>query len=142
MQKSSKKAADTQVGGVHYKGMEYQPFHLSLDVKGSAGFVKAAKYLTRDKGDRLENLRKAYHCIKLEQEWRLERGLLRTSAVAYHRERLYQHYHIEEDLTKFAAQFKNGSVYRAILRSIWQKDFSKAKEQLTKFVRYGRWEEI
>ena len=136
------KAKDTQVGGDHYKGLEYQPFHLALDCSGSPAFIKAAKYLTREKNDRKENLRKAYHCIQLEQEYRETDGI--NIAVSEHVKRVRAHIRESrlEHVQKFCKQFKNGHIYETILMCIIDRNYSKAKENLTKFVRYGRWEEI
>lgn len=61
-------ALETQVGGSHYVSMKMQPIELAYALNASPAFCKLAKYLTRDKGDKLTNLQKALHCIKLEQE--------------------------------------------------------------------------
>ena len=61
-------ALTTQEDGNHYKVMKMQPIELTYRLNGTPCFCKLAKYLTRDKGDKLTNLRKAKHCIQLEQE--------------------------------------------------------------------------
>jgi hypothetical protein len=61
-------ALDSQVSGNHYKVMKMQPIELAYRLHGSPCFCKLAKYLTRDKGDKLTNLKKAKHCIQLEAE--------------------------------------------------------------------------
>ena len=43
-----------------------QPVELAYRLHGSPCFCKLAKYLTRDKEDKLKNLKKAKHCIQLE----------------------------------------------------------------------------
>ena len=61
-------ALDVQISGNHYKVMKIQPIELAYRLHGSPCFCKLAKYLTRDKGDKLKNLKKAKHCIELEAE--------------------------------------------------------------------------
>ena len=58
----------TQVAGTHYTSMKMQPVELAYKLYATPCFCKLAKYLTRDKGDKLENLKKALHCIRLEQD--------------------------------------------------------------------------
>ncbi|MGL5327292.1 MAG: hypothetical protein ACRC91_21755 [Aeromonas sp.] len=131
-------AINNQIGGDHYKGMEYQPYPLAMDLAATPGFCKVAKYLTRKKGDRLENLKKAYHVIELEQEWIANNkhnpnngweatGLDDTN---------------KELIRKFSKQFVHSEVYETILTCMLTDKFSKAKENLTKFVKYRRWEYV
>lgn len=61
-------ALNTQVDGDHYKKQKIQPIELAYLVGGTPCFTKLAKYATRDKGDRLINLDKAIHCIRIEHE--------------------------------------------------------------------------
>lgn len=63
-----KSALETQQGGNHYKTMKLQPVELGYKIGATPCFVKLAKYLTRNKNDKKENLEKAFHCICLEQE--------------------------------------------------------------------------
>ena len=63
-----KSALETQQGGNHYKTMKLQPVELGYKIGATPCFVKLAKYLTRNKNDKKENLEKAYHCICLEEE--------------------------------------------------------------------------
>lgn len=58
----------TQVAGTHYTSMKMQPVELAYKLYATPCFCKLAKYLTRNKGDKLENLKKALHCIRLEQD--------------------------------------------------------------------------
>lgn len=58
----------SQQDGDHYLKMRLQPVQLAYKLYGTPCFCKLAKYLTRDKGDKLTNLKKALHCIKLEQD--------------------------------------------------------------------------
>ena len=61
-------ALDKQVGGNHYKDQKLQPIELAYMLGGTPCFCKVAKYCTRNKGDAYENIRKAIHCVELEQE--------------------------------------------------------------------------
>lgn len=65
-----------QVDGNHYTNMKMQPVELAYKLYGTPCFCKLAKYLTRDKGDKLTNLKKALHCIQLEKD-------LTQYAIAY-----------------------------------------------------------
>lgn len=61
-------ALEEQVDGSHYVNMKMQPVELTYALNASPCFCKLAKYLTREKGDKLTNLQKALHCIRLEEE--------------------------------------------------------------------------
>ena len=63
-----KSALETQQGGNHYKTMKLQPVELGYKVGATPCFVKLAKYLTRNKNDKKENLEKAFHCICIEED--------------------------------------------------------------------------
>lgn len=65
---TNKSALDTQIDGNHYKDQKMQPLELAYKVNGSPCFTKLAKYASRRKVDRLGDLKKAIHCIQLEQE--------------------------------------------------------------------------
>lgn len=64
----TKSALNSQVDGDHYKKQKMQPLELAYRVNGSPCFTKLAKYASRRKVDRLGDLKKAIHCIQLEQE--------------------------------------------------------------------------
>lgn len=57
-----------QVDGNHYTNMKMQPVELAYKLYATPCFCKLAKYLTRDKGDKLTNLKKALHCVQLEKD--------------------------------------------------------------------------
>jgi hypothetical protein len=57
-----------QIDGQHYTAMKMQPIELAYRLYGTPCFCKLAKYLTRDKGDKLVNLNKAKHCVQLEMD--------------------------------------------------------------------------
>lgn len=61
-------ALQQQIAGDHYTKMRMQPIELAYYLHASPCFCKLAKYLTRDKGNRLEDLKKALHVIRLEKE--------------------------------------------------------------------------
>ena len=61
-------ALDMQVDGSHYKRLKIQPLELAYLIGATPCFTKLAKYTTRDKGDRIINLDKAIHCIRIEHE--------------------------------------------------------------------------
>ena len=66
-------ARDRQVGGNHYKEQGIQPLEITFANFGYAGlqaavYTKVNKYLIRDKGDHLENLEKAAHCLAIQIE--------------------------------------------------------------------------
>ena len=61
-------AFDTQVGGDHYVQMGIQPLEQTFLNYGLIGleaavYTKINKYMTRNKGDHVENLEKARHCL-------------------------------------------------------------------------------
>jgi hypothetical protein len=59
---------NVQVDGDHYNKMKMQTIKLVYKLNASPCFCKLAKYLTREKGDKLINLNKARHCIELERD--------------------------------------------------------------------------
>lgn len=61
-------ALTTQIDGNHYKVLKIQPLEFAYRVNGSPCFLKLAKYASRHKLDRGGDLRKAIHCIQLEEE--------------------------------------------------------------------------
>ena len=65
---------DEQVGGTHYTELGIQPLELTYENFGyygvrSALYTKVNKYLTRNKGNHIEDLEKAKHCIELQIEF-------------------------------------------------------------------------
>ena len=69
-QEKQESALDTQVGGDHYKNQGVQPFEATLANYGYKGleaavYNKVNKYIPREKGDKVENLEKAKHCIEI-----------------------------------------------------------------------------
>ena len=66
-------ALDSQVGGDHYKFQALQPFEITYANFGYEGirasvYTKVNKYLTREKGDHRENVKKAIHCLQVQLE--------------------------------------------------------------------------
>lgn len=68
-------ATETQIGGSHYKALGAdQPIELcyrryGYDPTRVVLCTKVDKYLTRAKGDPLENMQKAKHCIEMMIEF-------------------------------------------------------------------------
>jgi hypothetical protein len=65
---------DTQVGGSHYTDQGIQPLEVTYENFGYYGvraslYTKVNKYLTRNKGNHLQDLEKAKHCIELQIEF-------------------------------------------------------------------------
>lgn len=59
-----------QVDGTHYLNMGIQPLEVTFLNFGYAGLkasvhTKVIKYITRDKGDEVVNLKKAIHCLEI-----------------------------------------------------------------------------
>ena len=74
---AEKKPLDTQIGGNHYKGQALQPLQATYMKWGYEGlqaavYCKVDKYLTRTKGDHIENLEKAKHCIEIQIQFAKE----------------------------------------------------------------------
>ncbi|QEG09177.1 hypothetical protein CPT_Phriendly_025 [Vibrio phage Phriendly] len=62
-------ALKEQVGGDHYKRLQYQPHTFAMDLRAAGGVMKVAKYLSRNKLDRTEDLMKARHVMCLDEDW-------------------------------------------------------------------------
>jgi len=67
-------ATDKQVGGTHYKEQGLEPVEVTYENFGYYGvraalYTKVNKYLTRNKGNHIEDLEKAKHCIELQIEF-------------------------------------------------------------------------
>lgn len=124
---------NVQVGGDHYKKLEIQPIEFIQKnyLKFCEGNV--VKYLVRNKGNRLEDLEKAYHYICLSENRFLKD--LTTDAV---REFLRNSYLKDP----FFKQFKNGRTYALVLAYTAAHDTSKAKELLRKFINKGQYSEV
>ena len=59
-----------QVGGTHYEDQGIQPLEITYRNFGYAGvkatvYTKVNKYLTRNKGNELEDIHKAIHCLEM-----------------------------------------------------------------------------
>jgi len=70
-------ARETQVGGKHYAKHRIQPWDIAIEYNLSYIEGSALKYLLRRKGSRLEDLKKARHCLDRLIELEEERGVLR-----------------------------------------------------------------
>lgn len=126
-------ATNSQVDGDHYKVMGVQPIELAYYLGASPCFCKLAKYLTRDKGDRLVNLRKALHCIELEEEL-----LGFTNPYAPEPEELTS---LEEKKRNSLAwywikKFSPNKTVERILNSMYERDHGAAKLQVSLMIKH------
>lgn len=65
---------DKQVGGSHYTDQGIQPLEVTYENFGYYGvraalYTKVNKYLSRNKGNHVQDLEKAKHCIELQIEF-------------------------------------------------------------------------
>lgn len=60
---------DIQVGGDHYKNIEYQPIEFLMDTNLNASLGYAIKYLSRYPNKNPDDLEKAKHCVEIFDEW-------------------------------------------------------------------------
>ena len=111
------KGLGTQVSGTHYTSMKLQPIELAYKLYGTPCLCKLAKYLTRDKGDKLTNLKKALHCIKLEQD------LIEYADVYF--DKLDGLVSIEEGKA-LIAEFTDNDSYRKALFHLWVGNYDMA----------------
>ena len=111
------KGLGTQVSGTHYTSMKLQPIELAYKLYGTPCLCKLAKYHTRDKGDKLTNLKKALHCIKLEQD------LIEYADVYF--DKLDGLVSIEEGKA-LIAEFTDNDSYRKALFHLWVGNYDMA----------------
>lgn len=94
-----------QEGGDHYSKLTIQPFDLGYKVcEGDSGFVKVAKYITRDKEDMVLQINKAIHVVRMAEVLRDDRVFFAEAHWKY------------TMLTDFAEQFKYA---RTIREALW-----------------------
>lgn len=62
-----------QVGGDHYKGMKIQPIEFSMANRLNACQHTAIKYIVRKKGNRLIDIDKAIHTLRIYRDM-IEKG--------------------------------------------------------------------
>ena len=125
------KAEEIQVGGNHYKNMAYQTARFGYDVELLSLGTQIAKYLTRDKGSRIENLEKAYHCICLDQQFEKEDTIKDSEPLLY----IYYKGTDEHFLEKYFSQFPDGDKLKAIMRQYMKANFPQAKGLLRKYIK-------
>lgn len=105
-------ALEKQVDGTHYNKLKIQPIQLGYALNATPCFVKLAKYLTRDKDDKLVQLTKALHVIELEEE------LLSDDHMYYmesHGSSMYGSVEDSTILVDFCNQFEHDEIiYRAL----------------------------
>lgn len=124
-------AENIQVGGNHYKDMAYQTARFGYDVELLSLGTQIAKYLTRDKGSRVENLEKAYHCICLDQQFEKEGSDIRNFEPLLD---IYYKGTDEHFLEKYFSQFKDGDKLKQIMRQYMKANFPQAKGLLRRYI--------
>lgn len=72
---TTERARDRQVGGNHYKIHAIEPWDIIEEFNLNFWEGNAIKYILRDKGSRIEDLKKAIHYLEYELE-RLEESAL------------------------------------------------------------------
>lgn len=68
---------ERQVGGNHYKKLEYQPIEFFQDVNLNTALSYAVKYVSRYPDKNADDLDKAIHCLELFDDWyrkQIEKG--------------------------------------------------------------------
>lgn len=116
-----KSALETQQGGNHYKTMKLQPVELGYKIGATPCFVKLAKYLTREKNDKKENLSKAYHCVSLEEE-------LSVFADIYYIKDHDNFYHERWYVEELIEEFSDNEMIRSALIAMYTRDYKSAKQ--------------
>lgn len=126
-------ALKKQVGGEHYKQLALQPIEFITRYRMKFCEGNVVKYLTRNKGNRREDLEKAYHylCFKENEAFAI---LLTDDVKAFYKKQ------IEAD--PFFNQFKNGKKYAQIIHHAHVGNKAKAKELLRKFINSGEYSEV
>lgn len=131
------KAEDIQVAGEHYKKMDYQTGRFGYDVGLESFGTQIAKYLTRDKGSRVENLEKAYHCISLEQQYELDSAREQVMDGIYEPTSyldIYEAYCDDKFIDRYFAQFEDGKKLKGIMINYMKANFSAAKRGLRRYI--------
>lgn len=122
-------ALKRQVGGEHYKNLKIQPVEFILSANLDFFLGNLLKYLVRNKGNRLEDLEKAYHYIELGRRRQLGKPLVGLFLESYRK-------------ADFFKQFKNGHKYAQIMGYAVVGNKPKAKELLRKFINSGDYSEV
>lgn len=122
-------ALKKQVGGNHYKELKIQPIEFIQNANLDFALGNIVKYLVRDKGNRREDLEKAYHYIELCKRRGLSKALARQYVDSYKK-------------AEFFTQFKNGKTYAQVVGYAVTGNKPKAKELLRKFINKGNYSEV
>ena len=116
-------ALNTQVDGDHYKDQKIQPIELAYMLGETPAFTKLAKYLTRDKNDKLVNIDKALHCISLEEE--LSKHVWKYSYLYF--KRLYWKVFKSGEIHPMIKEFSADENIQQALQFMFLKDYNSAK---------------
>lgn len=113
-------ALNYQEGGTHYTEMKMQPLELGYLIHATPCFVKTSKYITRQKGTHLVDLKKGLTCIQIEEE-------LTNRGIGLQ----YFEITIDEDyVNKMIDDFTDILTYRMILKDMYFGEYQKAKNLL------------
>lgn len=115
-------ANDRQVGGTHYKS-DYQHWDFVHDTGLDYYEGCATKYITRRKGNRLEDLKKALHFLEKRMSFD-DYSHERSTAIL---------------CDNFAAANKLLYVEYMIIKRIVQRQYHDARERLVKLINAGGW---
>lgn len=116
------KATKEQVDGNHYSKLNIQPLELAYSINASPCFNKLAKYITRDKDDKVTQFDKAIHCIRLEKELKSDKNTYGLMSDGY--ELVGAPYLAE--IKSFCNQFKYSEVMYQALRSMHEQAYEEA----------------
>ena len=122
-------ALKKQVGGEHYKKLTIQPVELIRQANLDFFLGNVVKYLVRDKGQRREDLEKAYHYLEMCRKRRLSNAITALYLESY-------------KSNSFFKQFKNGNKYAQVVGYAVVGNIPKAKELLRKFINKGEYSEV
>lgn len=120
------KATDNQVDGTHYNKLKIQPLMLAYQLNASPCFCKLAKYISRDKDNKLVQLEKAKHVIELERELINEDSLYGSIELHYD---LINIEHVEK-IKAFAVQFDTPNCIMHCLNAMFVGDYDTAQLEL------------
>lgn len=120
-QEKQQSALDIQIDGSHYKDQVLQPIELTYILGASPVFCKAAKYLSREKGDKKVNLKKAKHCIGLEK------------ALLCFKDKYYPYNLSEDEVWYWIQKFTKEPNIQYALSSLYYQDYQAAVSEVQSY---------
>lgn len=127
-------AIEQQVDGNHYCKLKIQPIQLAYSLNASPCFCKLAKYLTRDKDDKMIQYHKALHVIELEEELitiNNSYGIKNTAGFGRGDTKSLV---ANRKIRDFSEQFDNDTLIRHALSSMYNKNYIKATRFVEKLI--------